>query len=90
MFAELAGQSKFWGKQLKFDMATYMKRLEVLASTQLTYTINNLPPADAVGLFKVAFKTTDAGPAANKGATGIIDEAGRATAQERRPAQASG
>jgi len=77
-FAEIAGQSKYWGQQIKFDQAAYMKHLEALAAKQLGYTINNLPPADAVSLFKVAFKTNAGGAGASRGASGIVDEAGQA------------
>jgi hypothetical protein len=89
-FADLAGQSKFWGKQVKFDMASYIKSTEKLAATQLTYTLENLPPADSVGLFKVSFKTSDAAP--SKGSnigSGIIDEAGKAAANKGGPAKAA-
>jgi len=79
-FAEIASQTKYWGQQIKFDQATYTKRLEELAGKQLAYTINNLPPADAVSLFKVAFKTTAGGDGASRGAVGIVDEAGKAAA----------
>jgi hypothetical protein len=87
-FADLAAQSKFWGKQVKFDMASYIKSTEKLAGTQLTYTLENLPPADSVGLFKVSFKTSDAAP--SKGSnigSGIIDE--KAAANKGGPAKAA-
>jgi len=87
-FAELAGQSKYWGKQIKFDQATFVKSLEKLAATQLTYTINNLPPADSVSLFKVSFKTTKTGQPKGNAPTGIIDEAGRGPAGQRGSASA--
>lgn len=80
-FADIASQTKYWGKQIKFDQATYIKQLEELAGKQLGYTINNLPPADAVSLFKVAFRTNAGGAGPNRGAAGIVDEAGKAAAQ---------
>lgn len=84
MFAGLAAQTKFWGRPIKFDQASYNKRLEGLANTQLAYTVGNLPPADSVGLFKVAFKTSESSAAGDNkgGASGIIDEAGKAVGKE--------
>jgi hypothetical protein len=87
-FADLAGQSKYWGKQVKFDQAGFVKTLEKLAATQLTYTINNLPPADSVGLFKVSFKTIKTGQPKVNAPTGIVDEAGRGPAGQRGAASA--
>lgn len=89
-FAELAAQSKFWGKQVAFDMASYIKSTDKLAATQLQYTLENLPPADSVGLFKVAFRTSDAAPSrgANVG-SGIVDEAGKKGAAAAKPAPAA-
>lgn len=79
-FADIAKQSKFWGRNISFDMASFVKRTEKLAATQLQYTIENLPPADSVGLFKVAFNTNPAAPAggAPKSSTGIVDEKAKA------------
>jgi hypothetical protein len=80
LFADLASQTKFWGKPIKFDAATYIARTEKLAAAQLGYTLQNLAPVDAVGLFKVTFKTSTDAPAKN-GGSGIVDEAGKAQAQ---------
>jgi hypothetical protein len=82
-FADLAGQSKFWGKQVKFDQVKFVASLEKLAATQLTYTINNLPPADSVSVFKVSIKTTKTGQPKVNAPTGIIDESGRGPAGQR-------
>jgi hypothetical protein len=82
MFADIAKNTKFWGSPIKFDMASYTKATEALAAKQLTYTLENLPPADSVGLFKVAFTTAPEAPAGGptqggRGAgTGIVDEKG--------------
>lgn len=80
-FAEIAKQSKYWGRTIEFDMASYIKRLDKLASTQLQYTLENLPPADSVGLFKVTYKSSS--PAAStagapKPSAGIVDEKAKA------------
>jgi hypothetical protein len=77
MFADIAKNSKFWGRSISFDMAAYIKTTEALAAKQLTYTLENLPPADSVGLFKVAFKTSaEAAAGASRAGTGIVDEKG--------------
>lgn len=82
LFASIATQTKYWGKQIKFDQATYIKRTEELAGKQLQYTVENLVPVDSVALFKVAFKTSaDAPAAAAPGRSGIVDEAGKAAAK---------
>jgi hypothetical protein len=76
-------------------MSSYIARTEKLAGKQLQYTLENLPPADSVGLFKVSFKTAESGatggdgkpatPSAGAGrnapGSGIVDEAGKAKAQ---------
>jgi hypothetical protein len=56
-FAEMAKQSFFTGKPLQFNQAQFIKQIDTLAGTQLGYTINNLYPADSVGLFTVAYST---------------------------------
>jgi hypothetical protein len=55
-FADIASNQKFWGQAIKFDMASFVKRDEELFTQQLTYTVSNLPPANGVSLFKVAYK----------------------------------
>jgi hypothetical protein len=99
MFASLAADTKFWGREIKFDMASYNARTEKLAAKQLQYTLENLPPADSVGLFKVSFNTSDSGAAGSPAApatgagrntpgAGIVDEAGKkAQAQPQANAQ---
>ncbi|WIA22068.1 hypothetical protein OEZ85_004413 [Tetradesmus obliquus] len=56
-FAEMAKQTFFTGKPLQFNMAQFIKQSDALAGTQLGYTINNLYPADSVGLFSVNYAT---------------------------------
>ncbi|KAF6260218.1 hypothetical protein COO60DRAFT_1508167 [Scenedesmus sp. NREL 46B-D3] len=56
-FAEMANQTFYTGKPLQFNQAQFIKKIDALAGAQLGYTINNLYPADSVGLFSVDYTT---------------------------------
>lgn len=55
-FANIAANAKFWGRAIRFDMADFTRHVEALFGKQLTYTVSNLPPANGVTMFKVAYK----------------------------------
>lgn len=64
--AGLAKSTYFTGRPLSFDQAKFSARMDALAGQQLGYTVNNLPPADAVGLFAVDYKTAAGGKTSNE------------------------
>jgi hypothetical protein len=53
----MAKQTFFTGKPVQFNQAQFIKQIDGLAGTQLGYTINNLYPADSVGVFAVDYTT---------------------------------
>jgi hypothetical protein len=69
LMADVAADSKFWGRPVKFDAAAFTKRVNALTGQQLTYTLGNLPPANAVHAYKVAY-TVSPGDAASVGKHG--------------------
>lgn len=55
-FADVA-KNQFWGQNVNFNSAAFVKTSNELAGEQLAFTINNLPPADSVNLYAVNYKT---------------------------------